>query len=412
MRTTGTRISGLIATGVGLIALGGCSTLSWITDESSEPSTQRVLATPAPPERGPTANAGPEGSGAVEGSWWRTEPPTRAGLYPGRFRASPADLPARDGQPMSPNVRQVTFAYEGGVFDPAVSHGGGLIAFASTQHRQTSDVYVKRADSRVITRLTNDEANDAMPAISPDGTQIAFASDRSGSWDIYVMPVSGGRPMRVTTDPAHDIHPSWSPDGTRVVFSRRGQVSGRWELWVTDVRSGATSDFIGYGLFPEWCPVAGTGVNGADRIAFQLGKERGDYAFSIWTIDYRDGNASRPTEIISNPQGALINPCWSPDGQRIVCASVPNDGSWELLARRRPADSELWMVDVAGGSLIKLTDGTAVDLMPVWADARTVYFASDRGGVENLWSLDVSDAVALAEGRPSADFAGADDNGN
>jgi len=312
----------------------------------------------------------------------------------------------------SANVTQVTFAHDGAVFDPTVTPDGETVVFASTQHSVTSDLYVKSMHSRVQTRLTSDPANDAMPAISPDGRRIAFCSDRGGNWDIYVMPIEGGRPLVVSSSPAHEIHPSWSPDGSKIVFNRRGQVSGRWEMWVVDADDSTTAQFIGYGLFPEFCPQAGRGVNGSDRIVFQQGREVGSRAFSIWTLDYDGRNATRLTEIVSAGDAALINPSWSPDGRRILFASVARDGSWSLLAKRPPSEASLWMVDVDGTDLVRLTSGDAVDLMPAWAGTDHVIFASDRDGRDNLWSLDLRGAMQLAdygEGEGSS-YAGAEES--
>jgi TolB protein len=316
---------------------------------------------------------------------------------------APAARRWMEGAPESPNVTQVTFASEGEVFDPDLSRDGQWLVFASTQHRPTADIYLKRVDSRVVTQLTNDPAEDATPTLSPDGSRVAFSSNRAGSWDIYVMPASGGRAMQVTNDPAPELNPSWSPDGRRVVFNRFGTTSGRWEMWVSEVNDSPVTHFIGYGMMPRWSPVAG--ANGKDQILFQRGRERGDRAFSVWTLEYAGSQASSPTEIISNPLGALINPSWSPDGTRVVFASVPNDGSWSRTEGSKPERADLWMIDLTGNNLVKLTDGSATDLMPVWRGER-VYFVSDRGGQENVWAIDIADAVRLAEG-PGASGGGA-----
>src|SRR5262249_28432303 len=161
-------------------------------------------------------------------------------------------------------------------------------------------------ESRVVTQLTNDPANDVMPRISPDGGRIAFASNRSGNWDIYVMPITGGRAIQLTNGAADDLHPSWSPDGTQLAFSTPGEASGQRDLWVTGVGASGVAKFLGYGLFPEWCPKGGTGTAGADRIAFQKSRERGDRAFGIWTVDYKDGQAGTTTEVASSPIAACI----------------------------------------------------------------------------------------------------------
>lgn len=298
------------------------------------------------------------------------------------------------------NLTQVSFAVDGADFDPDVSRDGRKIVFASTQHRETPDLYIKSVDSNVVTQLTNDAASDVMPRLSPDGQRIAFASNRSGNWDIFVMPVTGGKAVQITTSPADDLHPSWSPDGSRLVFSRLGEVSGQWEMWVADVLNPGVAHFIGHGLFPEWCPVAGTGERGSDRILFQKSRERGDRLFSVWTVDYRDGEAGRPTELASSRAAACINPTWSPDGRWVAFATVPSTGR---TSDARPPYADLWMIDLNGSSRIHLTQGRAVNLMPVWGSNNRLYFVSNRGGADNIWSLDVGGAVELAMGLPSGD---------
>ena len=57
------------------------------------------------------------------------------------------------------------------------------------------------------------------PAWSPDGEQIAFATDRDGNLEIYVMAADGSNPTRLTDNPAEDSNPGWSPDGNQIVFT-------------------------------------------------------------------------------------------------------------------------------------------------------------------------------------------------
>lgn len=412
--------------GAMVLASGGCSTVEDLVFGADEPAPVRPLPpSGSEPATSPTtAQADPDADPMAQPA--ATDPVgqlaarvDRRSSRPSEELVSSAGFGALQSQgtprrsrgrsseiaPESPNVAQVTFAHDGAVFDPVVSPDGSFIVFSSTQHRPTADIYLKRTDSRVVTQLTSDPAHDAMPAISPDGSRIAFTSNRAGSWDIFVMPIAGGRPLQITADPAPEVHPSWSPDGSKIVFSRQGATSGRWEMWVVDAYNSATSQFIGYGQFPEWCPVAGTGLGGGDRILFQRASERGSRAYSVWTVDYQDGQASRPTEIASSPTAALINPTWSPDGRRIIYASVPNDGHWQARSTHRPEQSDLWMIDIEGTNLVRLTDGHALDLMPAWAGPTTVYFASDRGGVDNLWTLDVADAIAVAQGSPTGQDA-------
>ncbi len=296
------------------------------------------------------------------------------------------------------NVRQITASFAGADFDPTPTPDGRHIVFASTQHRPTADIYIKPINGSVVTRLTDDPAQDVMPAVSPDGRYIAYCSDRNGSWDIFVMPVEGGKAVQLTSDAAHDLHPSWSPDGSRIVYSRLGQQTGRWEMWVADVTAANSAQFIGFGLFPQWAPVAATGANGADQIMFQRSRERGDRAFSVWTIDYQSepGSAGRETEIATAPGSALINPSWSPDARFVTFAQVPYSEAWASGASARPERSVLWMMAADGTGKVKLTDGKSIDLMPSWSRDNEIFFVSNMGGSEHLWSMELSPALRAA----------------
>ncbi len=296
------------------------------------------------------------------------------------------------------SLSQVTFASEGAAFDPAVSHDGKFVVFAGTQHRPTPDLYLKHVDGNTVTQLTADPAQDVMPSISPDGQRIAFASDRAGSWDLFVMSVAGGRCVQLTNQPTSELNPTWSPNGEKIAFGRLGEVSGRWEIWVLDIDNPTAAEFVGFGQNPRWCPVASTGENKTDKIAFQRGRERGDRAFSLWTIDYAPGKVSSPTEIVSASGGAAINPAWSNDGQYLIYSLVPPNAAdtGEGLTR-----ADLWMTSLNGGNRVNLTGGRFSNLMPTWSGDGRVYFASDRGGARNVWSIGTARALAAVGGRNS-----------
>jgi len=297
-------------------------------------------------------------------------------------------------------LTHVTLATEGADFDPCLSRDGTFMVFASTQHRPTSDIYMKSVNGRTITQLTSDPAHDLMPSVSPDGQRIAFASNRAGNWDIYVMAATGGQAVQLTADPSQEVHPSWSPDGKRLVFSRFGEMSSRWEMWVMDVNASSSPEFLGYGLFAKWCPKPGTGTGGRDKILFQRSRERGDRAFGLWTIDYKPGDASSPTEVASTSVAALINADWSPDGERIVYAAVENPGIADA-ATSRPAVADLWMANIDGSGRVNLTSGKFMNLMPTWSKDGRIYFVSNRSGMTNIWSMGTDKAIYAASGSGS-----------
>ena len=63
-----------------------------------------------------------------------------------------------------------------------------------------------------LTRLTYGEWDDTSPALSPEGTRVAFASNRNGTWDLYILNLISGDITRVTNSPEYESAPSWSPD--------------------------------------------------------------------------------------------------------------------------------------------------------------------------------------------------------
>jgi len=297
----------------------------------------------------------------------------------------------------SENITQISFAPEGADFDPDIARDGALVVYASTQHRQTADIYTKSTDGRTVTQLTTDPGNDVMPSFSPDGSRIAFTSDRDGSWDVYIMSANGGQAVQITSESTHELHPTWSPDGKFLAFCRLGATSGRWEIWVTESNNPAVRKFLGYGLFPEWAPTG-------NKIAFQRTRERGGRFFSVWSMDFVNGEGTNLTEIASSPVAAIVNPTWSPDGRRLAFATIPNP---EHKYGQRPENADIWIIDIDGGARANLTNGLFVNLMPTWGQDNAIYFVSDRSGKDNIWSIDPTHAI-VAAGEPapkSTDFA-------
>ena len=86
----------------------------------------------------------------------------------------------------------------------------GRIAFDSNRNGNY-EIYVMNADGTGQTKITNNSANDLVPAWSPDGSRIAFDSYRDGNFEIYVMNADGSGQTRITNNTANDESPDWSP---------------------------------------------------------------------------------------------------------------------------------------------------------------------------------------------------------
>lgn len=302
-------------------------------------------------------------------------------------------------------LQQNSFTEIGADTDPDVSPESGMIVFSSTQHSTAADIYVKKVDGHTVTRLTNDPANDIQPSFSPDGRFVAYASDRSGNWDIYVMTVEGQKPFQVTEGLAHEIHPSWSPDGSQLCYSMYNPRTAQWEVWIVEVANTANKKFIAHGLYPVWCP-----SESVNRIAFQLARQRGTEMFSIWTVDLVDDEARYLTEVVpATSDTAAIAPAWSPDGGSLVYTTVrietdPETG--QVSTRRVERGDDIWVSSVDGASRVRLTGDLTSDWCPVWASDGRIYFTSNRGGTDNIWSLKPLDVRLLQATRRDATRVG------
>jgi TolB protein len=274
--------------------------------------------------------------------------------------------------------QQHTFTQEGADSCVAIDPTGQWMCYASTRHSPHSDLYLQRVNGLSVIQLTDDGAETAFPAFSPNGKNIAFSSTRAGNWDLYLMDTDGRNVVQLTNGPAQDLHPSFSPDGTKLVYCSMPLRGDQWELWVLDLNTHERK-MIGNGLFPNWSP-----VKNANRIAFQRARQRGGRWFSLWTLDMVDGEATRQMEVAVSTNAAIISPCWSPDGKHLAFTTVVE--SQAAGGQKTTGQQDIWTIDADGANRRRLTDGNASNLTPAWASDNRIYFVSDRGGAANIWS--------------------------
>jgi TolB protein len=282
-----------------------------------------------------------------------------------------------------PPVTQLTLGRSGQDRDPELSPDGRTLVYASSAYGPNYDLYARPVAGGAPVRLTGAEGHERFPKINPVMPRVlAFSADQGGEWQICLMEDWIGAPGKFVTisDPGrHHLHPSWSPDGKMLAWASTHDVaSGEWVLQVRDLAAGRThllEDVDGF--LPEWSPKS-------DRIVFQRMSRRGGWFGGLWTIDFRDGAARNLRALFVQDDWAAINPCWSPDGRRIVFATVGKTaGAGPVLDRT----DDLWVIDAEGSAPARLTSHPASDAMPAWGSDGRVYFVSDRGGAQRIWSL-------------------------
>lgn len=222
---------------------------------------------------------------------------------------------------------------------PALSPDGSLVAFS-----HQGDVWVAPVASGMAVRLTAHDAMDAVPFWSPDGSELAFLSNRHGNFDVFLMPAMGGAPTRITWD------------------SESEQLHG----WLD----------------------ADTVLLGAARDRRYLRRDIG-----AW-VGYRDGR----TPTILGDWG-MRNPDVTADGRWMVYERGHSDPS--RRAYRGSASSELWVCDLQAGEHRALTEFDGSDVAPMVAPDGVVYFLSDRACAGNEGGRDLGLwKVPLAGGEP------------
>jgi TolB protein len=192
-----------------------------------------------------------------------------------------------------------TLASQAGLnITPAVSPDGSFVAFASSQEGN-AELYKLDTRSKAVERLTFHAAGDLSPSWSPTGREIAFTSDRGGGPQIYLMSADGSDIRRLTYDGDYNAAPAWSPRGN----------------WIAYVCRTAERQY-------KLCLISPDGQR---------------------------------RQQITTGSGVDDSPSWSPDGRHLVFSST------------RDGKSHIYMINSDGTELERLTSGGTHHSSPAWS---------------------------------------------
>lgn len=223
--------------------------------------------------------------------------------------------------------------------DVAISPDGSEIAFC-----YKGDVYKVNAGGGEAVRLTTQDSYESNPVWSPDGSKIAFASNRFGNADVFVMPSKGGASERLTHNSAPEVPTTFTPDGKYVLFS-------------ASIQDPATSALFPTSALPELYKVAVAG--------------------------------GRVEQVLATPAEMAV---FDKSGKKLI---FQDRKGFEDEWRKHHTSSitrDVWLYDFDTKKFTNLTAKAGEDRNPVFSpDGNTVYFLSERnGGSMNVYSFPLS----------------------
>ncbi len=234
-----------------------------------------------------------------------------------------------------PNFSRLTAG--GAETAPSLSPDGRWMVYVAE-----NDIYLQAVDSEAAINLTRDSGSiNRYPSFSPDGSQIAFRSNRDGG-GIFVMGRLGDSVRHLTKE---GTTPTWTPTGREIVYS--------------------TEDNPGYNV----------------RV----------HPAELWAVAVGSGQVRRIAE------ADAVQPRISPDGKWVAYWGLPVTSDKRKFAS---AQRIVYVKALAAGPAVQITRGESLDWDPVWGpDSRMLYFSSNRSGSMNLWKV----AIDRDTGRPQSE---------
>jgi eukaryotic-like serine/threonine-protein kinase len=243
------------------------------------------------------------------------------------------------------------------------------------------------------TQVTRDPGLEVDPALSPDGTSLAYAAGPTDAMQIYVRQISGGRPVALTADSSDNFRwPRWSPDGSQIAYQSNDGIYivpalGGPPRRVTRIDPARLRFGVGWGA-----PIAGFDWSpDGRRILWSLGSN-GD-GITVKTL------ASGDTVSLAAPDGASA-PAWSPDGRTVAVAVGNPIFTFGTGYFGNAGATAIWLIPLDGSTLIRITPDSSLNVSPQWSpDGRALFWVSDRDGSRDVYRQQLDGRGAVGPPR-------------
>ncbi len=247
------------------------------------------------------------------------------------------------------------------------SPSGNKIYF-QRQEKNKFHIYRMSEAGKNVEPFTHSTSNEIHPSISPNGKWIAYVSDATGFYEVYISPLRHFEPRLAVNESMHHGRPSWSSDGRQILY----ETTPNWDIKIIDVKSQKDSVIVGDTMNDESPLITPDGrhlIFCSDR----LGKK------ALFSLDLRNGSAAP----LTNAQQNDCEPDISPDGKNIIFTSD------------RTGNKNIWIMKYAADSAstqfaLALTNDTWNCYEPRFSKSgESIVYVSDKAGNADIWMMEL-----------------------
>src|SRR5215472_3318932 len=250
---------------------------------------------------------------------------------------------------------------------------GSMVAAGLVIRSRTTPAAAPGLANAKLIPITSDPGYEGEPTFSPDGETLAYVSDRTGNFEIFLKHVSGGPDINITNNPADDVQPAFSPDGSQIAFvsSRSGSPELLYHaiglplmggsIYVMAALGGDARRIVESGNFPSWSP-------DGSSVLYSTGPWFRQKVYSV------SSSGGKPREITVRFRPGETIP------SHILYPSFSADGAWILF---EGSSNNIYIVRSQGGEASSIAKGNR----PVWdaGSKHIIYSSAEEGRNRSLW---------------------------